>query len=126
MFSTWNDGFSTIYLVYLLTGCSGCCRCGLNQSGSGYNFNGISIPDGIMGLGDLNISVPNTLANANMIQNSFSMCFDNTSDGSGRLVFGDRGSSMAANTNMLSIATEPYVPYKLSSFINVDGVKNMT
>jgi hypothetical protein len=109
---------------YLLTSCSGCRRCGLNQSGSG--LTGTSLQDGLMGLGNLNISVPSTLANANIVQNSFSMCFDNTSDGSGRLVFGDRGSSKVASTNMLTITDQPYVPHKLSSFIKVDGVKTMT
>ena len=110
----------------LLTSCFGCRRCGTNQSGSGFSFDGSSIPDGIMGLGNLNISVPSTLANANIMQNSFSMCFDNTSDGSGRLVFGDRGSSKVASTNMLTVTNQPYVPHKLSSFIKVDGVKTMT
>jgi hypothetical protein len=54
------------------------------------------------------------------------MCFDNTSDLSGRLVFGDRGSSKVASTNMLTVTNYPYVPHKLSSFIKVDGVKTMT
>lgn len=87
------------------------------------NTDGSSIPDGLMGLGNLNISVPSTLANANIMQNSFSMCFGNTSDGSGRLVFGDRGSSEVASTNMLTVANEAYVPHRLSRFIEVDGVK---
>jgi len=95
--------------------------CGLNQSGSGYSFTGDSIPDGLMGLGNLNISVPSTLANANIVQNSFSMCFDNTSDLSGRLVFGDRGSSKVASTNMLTVTNYPTFYWVSISAILVDG-----
>ncbi|MCL7051362.1 hypothetical protein MKW94_019939, partial [Papaver nudicaule] len=47
-------------------------------------------PNGLLGLGMGNISVPSILSREGLIENSFSMCFG--SDGVGRINFGDRGS----------------------------------
>ncbi|KAA8546851.1 hypothetical protein F0562_003280 [Nyssa sinensis] len=60
--------------------------CGRKQSG-GY-LDGVA-PDGLMGLGLGEISVPSFLAKAGLVRNSFSLCFDE--DGSGRIFFGDQG-----------------------------------
>ncbi|THU67459.1 hypothetical protein C4D60_Mb05t24840 [Musa balbisiana] len=71
--------------------------CGRKQSG-GY-LDGIA-PDGLLGLGFGDISVPSFLARNGLIQNSFSLCFRD--DNSGRLLFGDEGLSSQQST--------PFVP----------------
>ncbi|KAL6959295.1 cathepsin D [Sarracenia purpurea var. burkii] len=70
--------------------------CGRKQSG-GY-LDGVA-PDGLMGLGLGDISVPSLLAKSGLIQNSFSLCFDN--DNSGRIFFGDQGSAAQHSTPFL-------------------------
>lgn len=75
------------------------CSCGRKQSG-GY-LDGAA-PDGVMGLGPGQISVPTVLAKAGMIQNSFSLCFDE--NGSGRIIFGDQGNLPQQSTLFLPIA----------------------
>lgn len=62
-------------------------------------MNGIA-PDGLMGLGLGEISVPSFLAKAGVVRNSFSMCFNE--DDSGRIYFGDQGISTQQTT--------PFVP----------------
>ncbi|GJM86863.1 hypothetical protein PR202_ga02762 [Eleusine coracana subsp. coracana] len=71
--------------------------CGRKQSG-GY-LDGIA-PDGLLGLGMADISVPSFLARAGLVPNSFSMCFKQ--DDSGRIFFGDQGVSAQQST--------PFVP----------------
>lgn len=71
--------------------------CGRRQSG-GY-LDGIA-PDGLLGLGFGNISVPSILARSGLVHNSFSMCFQD--DDSGRIFFGDQGVSPQQST--------PFVP----------------
>lgn len=61
--------------------------CGKKQSGV-YLDEGVA-PDGLMGLGLGDISVPSLLAKSGLIRNSFSLCF-NEND-SGRVYFGDQG-----------------------------------
>ncbi|KAM1068276.1 aspartic proteinase-like protein 1 isoform X1 [Malus sylvestris] len=70
--------------------------CGMKQSG-GY-LDGIA-PDGLMGLGLGQTSVPTLLAKAGLTKNSFSMCFDE--DSSGRLLFGDQGPATQQSTSFL-------------------------
>ncbi|KAK3002522.1 hypothetical protein RJ639_021457 [Escallonia herrerae] len=70
--------------------------CGRKQSG-GY-LSGVA-PDGLMGLGLGEISVPSFLARAGMVKNSFSFCFDE--DGSGRIFFGDQGLATQQSTQFL-------------------------
>ncbi|KAL2498777.1 Aspartic proteinase-like protein 1 [Abeliophyllum distichum] len=71
--------------------------CGSKQTG-GY-LNGVA-PDGLMGLGRGEISVPSRLAKAGLIRNSFSLCF--TEDDSGRLFLGDQGVAGEQSTSFLS------------------------
>ncbi|KAH7861334.1 hypothetical protein Vadar_024717 [Vaccinium darrowii] len=70
--------------------------CGRKQSG-GY-LDGVA-PDGLMGLGLGEISVLSVLAKAGLVQNSFSLCFDD--DDSGRLFFGDQGPAGQHSTPFL-------------------------
>ncbi|XP_028755089.1 aspartic proteinase-like protein 1 isoform X1 [Neltuma alba] len=72
--------------------------CGMKQSG-GY-LDGVA-PDGLMGLGTGEISVPSLLAKSGLIHNSFSMCFDD--DDSGRIFFGDQGSAIQQSTPFLPL-----------------------
>ena len=58
------------------------------QSGS---FLDAAAPNGLFGLGMDNISVPSILSAAGKTMDSFSMCFG--SNGVGRIIFGDKGSS---------------------------------
>ncbi|KAJ4714132.1 aspartyl protease family protein 1-like [Melia azedarach] len=67
--------------------------CGKVQTGLFLNG---AAPNGLFGLGMDNTSVPSILANQGLIPNSFSMCFG--SDGSGRISFGDKGSSGQGET----------------------------
>ncbi|KAG2709241.1 hypothetical protein I3843_05G208500 [Carya illinoinensis] len=73
--------------------------CGRKQSG-GY-LDGAA-PDGVMGLGPGNISVPSLLAKAGLVRNSFSLCFDEKD--SGRILFGDEGLATQQSTLFLPIA----------------------
>lgn len=73
--------------------------CGRKQSG-GY-LDGAA-PDGVMGLGPGNISVPSLLAKAGLVRNSFSLCFDENN--SGRILFGDEGLATQQSTPFLPIA----------------------
>lgn len=61
--------------------------CGMIQTGS---FLDGAAPNGLFGLGMENLSVPSILASSGLTANSFSMCF--SSDGAGRINFGDKGS----------------------------------
>lgn len=70
--------------------------CGMKQSG-GY-LDGIA-PDGLMGLGLGEISVPTFLAKAGLTANSFSICIDD--EGSGRIFFGDQGPNTQQSTSFL-------------------------
>ncbi|KAL0648276.1 hypothetical protein Bca4012_046567 [Brassica carinata] len=70
--------------------------CGKKQSGK--FLEGIA-PDGVMGLGPGEISVPSFLAKAGLMRNSFSMCFDE--EDSGRIYFGDMGPSTQQSTLFL-------------------------
>lgn len=70
--------------------------CGMKQSG-GY-LDGVA-PDGLMGLGLGEISVPSFLAKKGLVHNSFSMCYDGNN--SGRIYFGDQGPSLQQSTSFL-------------------------
>ena len=52
--------------------------------------------NGLFGLGMEDVSVPSILANKGLTSNSFSMCFG--PDDTGRITFGDRGSSDQGET----------------------------
>ncbi|KAF0933038.1 hypothetical protein E2562_013792 [Oryza meyeriana var. granulata] len=84
--------------------------CGRKQSGS--YLEGVA-PDGLLGLGMADISVPSFLARAGLVRNSFSMCFKK--DDTGRIYFGDQGVPTQLST--------PFVPLngKLQTYaVNVD------
>ena len=53
-------------------------------------------PNGLLGLGLDSVSVPSILARENIAADSFSMCF--ADDGTGRITFGDKGSSDQGET----------------------------
>lgn len=91
-------------------------RCGSKQTG-GY-LSGVA-PDGLLGLGLGEISVPSFLAKAGYIRNSFSLCFND--DDSGRLLFGDQGIASQQTTPFLPLDGKKYVIIvtdKLSMFIS--------
>ncbi|KAK9678825.1 hypothetical protein RND81_11G235100 [Saponaria officinalis] len=67
--------------------------CGKDQTGS---FLSGGAPNGLLGLGLNSISVPSILATQKVASNSFSMCFGE--DGTGRITFGDKGSSDQSET----------------------------
>ncbi|KAH7683877.1 Aspartic peptidase A1 family protein [Dioscorea alata] len=79
--------------------------CGRNQSG-GY-LDGIA-PDGLLGLGLGEISLPSILAKAGLVRNSFSMCF--REDDSGRILFGDQGVAKQKSTPFVPLSGK-YVTY---------------
>ncbi|PIN26741.1 Aspartyl protease [Handroanthus impetiginosus] len=83
--------------------------CGSKQTG-GY-LNGIA-PDGLLGLGLGEISVPTFLAKAGYIRNSFSLCFNE--DDSGRLFFGDQG--------IAGQQTTPFLPLDGKNLTYIVGV----
>ncbi|XP_028094136.1 aspartic proteinase-like protein 1 isoform X1 [Camellia sinensis] len=84
--------------------------CGRMQSGA--YLDGVA-PDGLMGLGLGEISVPSFLAKAGLVQNSFSLCFGN--DDSGRIFFGDQGPAAQQST--------PFLPSDGKYITYIVGVK---
>ncbi|XP_027335277.1 aspartic proteinase-like protein 1 isoform X2 [Abrus precatorius] len=72
--------------------------CGMKQSG-GY-LDGVA-PDGLIGLGPGESSVPSLLAKSGLIHDSFSLCFDE--DDSGRIFFGDQGPTTQQSTSFLPL-----------------------
>lgn len=79
--------------------------CGRKQSG-GY-LDGIA-PDGLLGLGLGEVSVPSILARAGLVPNSFSMCF--RGDDSGEIFFGDQGLSTQSTTPFVALDGK-YITY---------------
>ncbi|KAG1342412.1 hypothetical protein COCNU_05G006410 [Cocos nucifera] len=73
----------------------GCC--GRRQSGD--YLDGVA-PDGLLGLGFGEISVPSFLARSGLVRNSFSICFQE--EDSGRIYFGDQGVATQQST--------PFIP----------------
>ncbi|KAL3845842.1 hypothetical protein ACJIZ3_003245 [Penstemon smallii] len=76
--------------------------CGSKQSG-GY-LDGIA-PDGLMGLGPGDISIPSLLAKSRLVSRSFSFCFDKSY--SGTLFFGDEGPISQKSTSFLPLKENP-------------------
>ncbi|KAG4989884.1 hypothetical protein JHK85_032867 [Glycine max] len=72
--------------------------CGMKQSG-GY-LDGVA-PDGLLGLGPGESSVPSFLAKSGLIHYSFSLCFNE--DDSGRMFFGDQGPTSQQSTSFLPL-----------------------
>ncbi|KAJ4775383.1 Eukaryotic aspartyl protease family protein [Rhynchospora pubera] len=102
--NTSSSGFLVEDVLYLAKGDTGVDTveipvvfgCGEVQSGSLLEG---SAPNGLMGLAMDNLSVPTVLANKGMISDSFSLCFGD--DDSGRLNFGDIGSSDQSETPLV-------------------------
>ncbi|KAM5577365.1 aspartic proteinase-like protein 1 [Rosa sericea] len=104
--NTSSSGLLVEDILHLLAGGNGVSNnsiqapviigCGMKQSG-GY-LDGIA-PDGLMGLGLGEVSVPSFLAKAGLITNSFSMCVDE--EDSGRIFFGDQGPNTQQSTAFL-------------------------
>ncbi|BBN12215.1 hypothetical protein MPTK1_5g18190 [Marchantia polymorpha subsp. ruderalis] len=69
---------------------------GCGQTQTGILVDGFGPPDGLIGLGLENYSVPTTLARSGLVKDSFSMCFG--ADFAGRVVFGDIGSTAQQST----------------------------
>ncbi|KAJ8771613.1 hypothetical protein K2173_026790 [Erythroxylum novogranatense] len=85
--------------------------CGRKQTGSYLDG---AAPDGVMGLGPGNISVPGLLARAGLTRNSFSLCFEE--NGSGRILFGDQGHASQLSTPFVPVEGN-YVAY----FVHVES-----
>ncbi|KAK6150456.1 hypothetical protein DH2020_015388 [Rehmannia glutinosa] len=83
--------------------------CGSKQTG-GY-LSGVA-PDGLLGLGLGEISVPSFLAKEGYIRNSFSLCFNE--DDSGRLFFGNQG--------VAGQQTTPFLPLNGKNLTYIVGV----
>ncbi|KAJ3691279.1 hypothetical protein LUZ61_020443 [Rhynchospora tenuis] len=102
--NTSSSGFLVEDVLYLAKGDAGVDSveipvvfgCGEVQTG---NLLDGSAPNGAMGLAMDNLSVPTVLANKGLISDSFSLCFG--ADDSGRLKFGDKGSSDQSETPLI-------------------------
>lgn len=86
--------------------------CGSEQSG-GY-LDGIA-PDGVLGLGLGDVSIPTLLAKSGITKNSFSLCF--SEEGSGNIYFGDEGP--------LNQKTTPFLPIDGKYIAYIIGVENV-
>ncbi|XP_019422081.1 PREDICTED: aspartyl protease family protein 1-like [Lupinus angustifolius] len=86
--------------------------CGQNQTGA---FLDGAAPNGLLGLGMRNVSVPSILANQGLTSNIFSMCFG--SDGYGRITFGDNGSLDQGKTPFNLMASDPTYNISITQLI---------
>ncbi|KAG7565277.1 Xylanase inhibitor C-terminal [Arabidopsis suecica] len=83
--------------------------CGRNQTGF---LQSSAAVNGLLGLGMKDYSVPSILAKAKITANSFSMCFGNIIDVTGRISFGDKGYTDQMETPLLP--TEPSPTYAVN------------
>ncbi|KAH0694015.1 hypothetical protein KY285_021112 [Solanum tuberosum] len=72
--------------------------CGSKQSG---NYLSGAAPDGLMGLGPGEISVPSLLAKSGFVPHSFSLCFGKSN--SGTIFFGDKGPENQRRSSFVSL-----------------------
>lgn len=91
VFTSW---LMNVVFFYLLTNCS----CGSKQSG---NYLDGAAPDGVMGLGPGEISVPSLLAKSGFVPHSFSLCFGKSN--SGTIFFGDKGPENQRRSSFVSL-----------------------
>jgi len=77
---------------------------GCGQTQTGYFLNGEIAPDGVLGLGTGEISVPSTLTRELGLLDSFSVC-TNVS-GTGRIAFGDKGPITQQTTPFVSNSSQ--------------------
>ncbi|KAG9137821.1 hypothetical protein Leryth_022727 [Lithospermum erythrorhizon] len=85
--------------------------CGTKQSG---DYLDDSAPDGLIGLGPGDMSIPSLLAKSGLIPHSFSLCFDKSYSGS--ISFGDQGHLAQRSTPFIALNGE-YSWY----IVEVDG-----
>lgn len=106
MYFKREAGGSTVELpVYL--------GCGKMQTGSLLKG---AAPDGLMGLGTTDISVPNKLASTGQLPDSFSMCI--SPSGAGTLTFGDEGPAYQLTTAIVDKATSGLDTY----IVEIDSI----
>lgn len=91
VFTSW---LMNVVFLYLLTNCS----CGSKQSGTYLDG---AAPDGVMGLGPGEISVPSSLAKSGFVSRSFSLCFGKSN--SGTIFFGDQGPENQRQSSFVSL-----------------------
>ncbi|QCD91148.1 aspartyl protease family protein 1-like [Vigna unguiculata] len=89
--------------------------CGQVQTGA---FLDGAAPNGLLGLGMGDVSVPSILAKEGLTSNSFSMCFG--ADGLGRITFGDNSSLVQGKTPFNLRASHPTYNVTVSQ-INLGG-----
>lgn len=77
--------------------------CGRKQTGAYLDG---AAPDGLMGLGPGDLSVPSLLAKAGLVRNTFSICFDDNY--SGTLFFGDQGLEAQKSTSFVPVEGKLY------------------
>ncbi|KAH9547111.1 hypothetical protein CY35_11G017700 [Sphagnum magellanicum] len=77
---------------------------GCGQTQTGYFLNGVLAPDGVLGLGTGEISVPSTLRRELGLLDSFSIC--NNISGTGRIAFGDKGPITQQTTPFVSNSSQ--------------------
>ncbi|KAL9249826.1 Aspartyl protease family protein 1-like protein [Drosera capensis] len=94
--------------------------CGRIETGS---FLEGGAPNGLLGLGIDSISVPSILASENVTANSFSMCF--RSDNTGRISFGDQGSSDQSETSFIINKQNPTYNTSITQIIVGSNVTNV-
>ncbi|KAK4773941.1 hypothetical protein SAY87_028960 [Trapa incisa] len=94
--------------------------CGRIQTGS---FLKGGPPNGLLGLGMTDISVPSILASQGLISNSFSMCFG-SKDIVGRISFGDKGSPAQGETTFNLGHSHPFYNITITG-INVNGTADI-
>lgn len=91
VFTSW---LMNVVFFYVITYCS----CGSKQSG---NYLSGAAPDGVMGLGPGEISVPSLLAKSGFVPRSFSLCFGKSN--SGTIFFGDKGPENQRRSSFVSL-----------------------
>ncbi|XP_051140722.1 aspartic proteinase-like protein 1 isoform X2 [Andrographis paniculata] len=103
LISTHSDASTKFVRAPVIFGCG-------NKQTGGY-LSGVA-PDGLLGLGLGEISVPSILAKSGYIRNSFSLCF--SEDDSGKLFFGDMG--------LADQQTTPFLPLDGKNLTYIVGV----
>ncbi|KAG6551747.1 hypothetical protein Mapa_006838 [Marchantia paleacea] len=88
--------------------------CGQTQTGS--LLDGFGAPDGLIGLGFQDYSVPASFARSGLVKDSFSMCFGQ--DFAGRVVFGDIGSNTQVSTPFAPAQPGAYDTY----YVGVEAI----
>ncbi|CAH9089665.1 unnamed protein product [Cuscuta europaea] len=94
--------------------------CGIRQTGA---FLDSAAPNGLLGLGTDDTSVPSILAASGLAPKSFSMCFGK--EGVGRILFGDKGSSNLSETPLNLDQSHPTYNISLTQIAVEGNVTNV-